>query len=111
MSISNSFAYCFVFLIFVKIHKNTSPMVLHISFAFFETWQITGEAWHLCKSVHDMANTNLPRLLRAIENPPPQIHHLFLSLYIVMAHAGLATALLVLYGLYLLLANFLHPLQ
>jgi len=28
-----------------------------------------------------------------------------------MAHAGLATALLVLYVLYLLLADFLHPLQ
>ena len=34
----------------------------------------------------------------------PQIHHPFLSLYIAMAHAGLATALLV-------LTDFLRPLQ
>jgi hypothetical protein len=33
-----------------------------------------------------------------------------LALYIVVAHASLATALLVLYGLYQLLADFLRPL-
>ena len=33
------------------------------------------------------------------------------TLYIAMAHVGLATVLLVLYGLYLLLADFLRPLQ
>ena len=38
-------------------------------------------------------------------------HRSAASLYIAMAHAGLATALLVLYGLYLLLADFLCPLQ
>jgi succinate dehydrogenase hydrophobic anchor subunit len=38
-------------------------------------------------------------------------HRSATSLYIAMAHAGLATALLVLYVLYLLLADFLHPLQ
>ena len=41
------------------------------------------------------------------ETPP--IHHSFL--YIAMAHTGLATAMLVLYGLYLLLADFLRLLQ
>ena len=38
-------------------------------------------------------------------------HQSAASLYIAMAHAGLTTALLVLYGLYLLLADFLRPLQ
>jgi hypothetical protein len=33
-----------------------------------------------------------------------------LALYIAVAHASLATALLVLYGLYQLLADFLRPL-
>jgi len=58
----------FAFLIFIKIHKNTSPTVLHIGFAFLETWQILGKAWHLCKSIRDLANIDLPRLPRAIEN-------------------------------------------
>ncbi|KAF0918381.1 hypothetical protein E2562_023542 [Oryza meyeriana var. granulata] len=34
-----------------------------------------------------------------------------LALYIAMAHVGLTMALLVLYGLYRLLADFLRPLQ
>jgi hypothetical protein len=59
----------FPFLIFAKIHKNTSPSVLHIGFAFLETWQILEEAWHLYKSVRDLANTDLPRLPRATATP------------------------------------------
>jgi len=56
-------------LIFAKIHKNTSPTVLHIGFVFLETWQILGEAWHLCKSARDLANIDLPRLPRATATP------------------------------------------
>jgi succinate dehydrogenase hydrophobic anchor subunit len=37
-------------------------------------------------------------------------HRSAASLYIAMAHTGLATALFVLYGIYLLLTDFLHPL-
>ena len=59
----------FAFLIFVKIYKNTSPTVWHIGFAFLETWQIPGEAWHLCKSVRNLANTDLPRLSHATATP------------------------------------------
>jgi len=62
----------FPFLIFAKIHKNTSPSVLHIGFAFLETWQILEEAWHLYKSVRDLANTDLPRLPRAIGKHRPR---------------------------------------
>jgi len=34
-----------------------------------KTWQIPEGAWHLCKSIRDLANTDLPRLLRMTTTP------------------------------------------
>ena len=59
----------FVFLIFAKIHKNIFPTVLHIGFVFLETWQISGEAWHLCKSVRDLAKQQSAAIPRAAVTP------------------------------------------
>ena len=86
-SISNSFAYCFCILDLCQNSQKYLSNSFAYSFCIFE---------NSANSRGSLAFMQVrPRLGK---------HQSAASLYIAMVHAGLATALLVLYGLYLLLA-------
>ena len=38
----------FVFLKFAKNLKNCSPTVLHLTYAFWQTWHLIDQTWHFC---------------------------------------------------------------
>jgi hypothetical protein len=38
----------FAFLKFAKKLKNCSPTVLHLTYAFWQTWHLMDQTWHFC---------------------------------------------------------------
>jgi len=67
-----------------KIIKKRYPMVLHLEFVFWATWQMREQTWHICQAAHGLAKG------RSYASPGPRATRTFFAPYIAIASNTIA---------------------